>query len=82
MQKYPNIIDLGFVPLKNTRPPHQVHAKTIGKMQDNGKYKVYLKDAWVVITLALLLFIIPAENPLRGTWRFKPADGQGNILHS
>ena len=42
---------------------------------DNGKDKIYLKDAWVVITLGLFLFIIPAENPFRGGWRFKPPAG-------
>ena len=53
----------------------QVHAKAIGNLKENGQYKIYLKDAWVVITLALFLFIIPAENPFRGILKFKPPPG-------
>ncbi|KAL5270158.1 hypothetical protein ACHWQZ_G001031 [Mnemiopsis leidyi] len=53
----------------------EVHAKTIGKMDGEGKYKVYLKDAWVVITLALFLFVIPTENPFRGSCKLKPDPG-------
>ncbi|XP_063689332.1 Na(+)/citrate cotransporter-like [Bolinopsis microptera] len=53
----------------------EVHAKAIGNMKENGQYKIYLKDAWVVITLGLFLFIIPAENPFRGILKFKPPPG-------
>ena len=52
----------------------QVHGKLIGGDQD-GKAKVYIKDAWVVITLGLFLFMIPAENPFRGQFIWRPSGG-------
>ena len=58
----------------------QVHAKAISKTADNGKYRIYLNDAWVVTLLGMFLFIIPAENPFRGACSLKPPPGCFDLL--
>ena len=35
----------------------------------------YLSDAWIVILVGIMMFIIPRSNPLAGIWLWKPPPG-------
>lgn len=36
----------------------------------------YLSDAWIVILVGIMMFIIPRSNPLAGIWLWKPPPGK------
>ena len=42
---------------------------------DGGSIHPYLKDAWIAIVIGVVLFNIPTENPLEGTWLWKAPPG-------
>ena len=42
---------------------------------DGGTIHPYLKDAWIAIVIGVVLFNIPTENPLEGTWLWKAPPG-------
>ncbi|XP_063693484.1 Na(+)/citrate cotransporter-like [Bolinopsis microptera] len=43
---------------------------------DGESIHPYLKDAWIAIVIGVVLFNIPTENPLEGTWLWKAPPGK------